>query len=88
MVITVSACHTEATRFPVKNTRPVATETACKPDKYADLIGQNKPVLDTQKLPAQTRIIGPNTMVTMDYSAERLNVHHNKAGKIIQFTCG
>lgn len=71
-----------------KNTRPVTTETACKPDKYADLIGQDKSILDTLELPRQTRVIGLNTLVTMDYSADRLNIHHNKAGKIIKFTCG
>ncbi len=88
MVITVSGCQTKATERPVKNTRPAATEAACKPDKYAHLIGQDKSALDSLKLPKHTRILGPDTMMTMDYSAQRLNVHHNKAGKIIQFTCG
>ena len=88
MVIAISACHTEATRFPAKKAHSITTETDCMPDKYTHLIGQDKSALDTLKLPARARIIGPDTMVTMDYSAERLNVHHNKAGKVIKFTCG
>lgn len=88
IVFTISACHTEATRFPVKKAHSTITETGCMPDKYAHLIGQDKSALETLKLPARARVIGPNTMVTMDYSAERLNVHHNKAGKITKFTCG
>jgi len=39
-------------------------------------------------LPSGTRIIKPDSMVTMDYRPERLNLHIDRDGKIVDERCG
>ncbi|HST35160.1 MAG TPA: I78 family peptidase inhibitor, partial [Allosphingosinicella sp.] len=36
----------------------------------------------------RVRWIRPGDAVTMDYSAERLNVHLDEQGRILRFACG
>ena len=50
-----------------------------------DFVGKN--VKDV-KLPENTRVINPDTLVSMDFKENRLNVHTDKHGKIIKQTIG
>jgi hypothetical protein len=59
---------------------------ACNPP--TSLIGQSKKVLETMKFKGPVRIIGPNDMVTMDYSPQRLNIVYDKNGIIREVKCG
>lgn len=48
------------------------------PARDLDAIQFNKPV----------RVIYPDTAVTMDYNADRLNFEVNRSGRIARVTCG
>lgn len=60
---------------------------ACKPARYEGLVGAQVAAIT---LPAdlEHRIIGPDTMVTMDYVPERLNIHTDKNGRVLRISCG
>ena len=60
----------------------------CGAASRQNLVGTAGAALDRPALPKNTRIIHPDTAVTMDYSAQRLNVHIGKDGKIERVTCG
>jgi hypothetical protein len=70
---------------------PAATDPAadtCNMAQYAALIG--KPATDSG-VPAASptvRIIKPDTQVTMDFQATRLNIDVNGAGVITAVRCG
>ena len=70
---------------------PAATDPAadtCNMAQYASLVG--KPATDPG-VPAAgptVRIIKPDTQVTMDFSATRLNIDVNGAGVITGMKCG
>lgn len=71
---------------------PAAETPAPEPDtcgiaRFAHLIGSPADAIDRAALPARTRIIAPNQPVTMDYSAERLNIMTDAAGRIVEMRC-
>jgi hypothetical protein len=56
--------------------------------QYATLVG--KPATDPAVPPASTTVrhIKPDTQVTMDFQATRLNIDINSAGVITAIRCG
>ena len=77
---------------PIQAQTPPAP-TPCGAEKVGSLIGkQRSPELAVEagRLSHATRIrwIAPDTIVTMDYSETRLNVHTDKRGKILNAKCG
>ena len=82
-MLLLSAC-VETAVLPVE---PPGTAT-CGANGLQSLIGQDAAVLETMRFSQTVRIIRPDTMVTMDYSAERLNIRVNGAEKIDAVTCG
>ena len=77
---------------PIQAQTPPAS-TPCGAEKLGSLIGkQRSPELAVEagRLSHATRIrvIGPDTIVTMDYSETRLNVHVDTKGKILSVNCG
>jgi hypothetical protein len=70
--------------------RPTPAEPAdsCGAGPLQGLVGQPATVLHTMKFATEVRIIGPDTAVTMDYSAARLNIAYDRAGKISRIFCG
>lgn len=60
---------------------------ACKASGMQGLVGQPRSVLATMLLPAGSRVIGPGDAVTMDFSAERLNVEIGADGRIAKIAC-
>lgn len=60
----------------------------CGAAALQDLVGQSETVLQTMKFGTPVRIIHPGMAVTMDYSADRLNIEINEAGMISRVTCG
>ena len=59
----------------------------CGAEGYASLVGSNAAAV-TFPMGTDVRIIGPQTMVTMDYKADRLNLRVNSVGIITSVDCG
>ena len=64
------------------------TEDQCGAQSHQSLVGKPETDLNKSTLSRGTRIIHPDTVVTMDYSAQRLNIHVGKDGKISRVSCG
>jgi len=88
LVAMAFGCQMEATEKTSEKGRIEPTTTACKPDSYTDLIGQDGSVLTDMELPPKTRIIRPGMMVTMDYFEGRFNFYLGASGKIERISCG
>jgi hypothetical protein len=56
-----------------------------KMKEFSDYTGKN---ISDIKLPENTRVIKPDTIVSMEFRQDRLNVHTDKNGKIIKQTIG
>lgn len=70
-----------------------ATPGVCHADGLAKLVGQRSTAVLAEKARVDSgstivRVIMPGMPVTMDYRAERLNMHVDDAGVITQLTCG
>jgi len=73
-------------------TAPVSPEGASDADTcgmagFAHLIGAPAAAIDRATLPPRTRIITPDMAVTMDYSAERLNIIVGTDGIVGSMRC-
>ena len=52
------------------------------------LIGQKSGILAEHDLPQPHRILSPNSIMTMDYRSERLNIYLDRHGVIEKISCG
>ncbi len=71
---------------PVPVTKPGGS-ASCGADRFQYLIGQPMETL-RGGAPEATRIIPHGTAVTMDYSAERMNIDLNASGAVTRVWCG
>lgn len=78
----LAACETTRT------TTTIVPVQVCDATPYQALIGQNRSVLGGMTVPAGTRIIEPNTMVTMDSVPSRLNIEIDTRNRISTARCG
>ena len=64
-----------------------ATDDACGASGYQSLVGAQ---LAAVTLPADlgARVIGPDDVVTTDFSAERMNIEVDAEGRITRVYCG
>ena len=46
------------------------------------------PYMNRADLPDLLRVLGPNSVATMDYRPERMNVHVDASDIVTQITCG
>lgn len=76
----LSACAAETTD-------PVTKDT-CGAAGLEHLVGQDMSALAAMTFPDTTRFIPPDTAITMDYRAERLNFDLDEAGLITRIWCG
>lgn len=88
LALALSACAT-----PEQAPPPAAPEDACGASRVRDLIGQARSdalVAEVARRSGAARVrwIRPGDVVTMDYSAERLNVNLDAQGRIARLTCG
>jgi hypothetical protein len=67
---------------------PRADLASCGGDAVAGLIGQNVSALPASGSWGALRIVRPGMMITMDYSAMRLNVNIDGSGTILALSCG
>jgi len=77
----LAACQSTAVPF-----EPVSD--ACGSLKYLSKVGMNSDDIRPDTFPPEVRIIYPNTAVTRDYRADRLNVHVNDKGRVERIACG
>ena len=88
-LVMLAACQSPSTSHG-QGQGPVHTQATdeCGAANRQNLVGTAGAALDRSTLPKNTRIIHPDTVVTMDYSAQRLNVYVGKDGKIERVSCG
>lgn len=74
--------------LPAPDTAQEATEQdTCGIARFRHLIGTPAAEIDRTTLPARTRIITPDMAVTMDFSAERLNIMVGTDGIVGSMRC-
>ncbi len=75
---------------PVTQLHPVIPDMpgpdACNPP--TQLIGQPKTVVNTMHFNGPVRMLGPDSMSTMDYAPRRLNIIYDEKGIIRSVRCG
>ena len=65
-----------------------AVPDACGASGLAWLVGEPESLLAAMTFEETTRFIGPGDAVTMDYSAERLNIVTGENGRVVRVFCG
>ena len=83
MTALLSACVMPVVTYP-----PTTDPNACGAAGLQGLIGMSATVIPPTGVWASIRIIHPGDVVTMDYSASRLNVYVDAANRITRLTCG
>ena len=67
---------------------PAPTDATCGADTLSAYIGQPASTLPATGPWGTIRVINPGMMITMDYSATRLDVRVDAANRILSMTCG
>lgn len=65
-----------------------ASDDTCGAANHEHLIGQEMSVLEGMTFPDSTRIIAPNSAITMDLQPTRLNFDLDEEGVIQKVWCG
>jgi hypothetical protein len=84
-VLFLAACWSIPAPEPVPEGPDLAQ---CGADALQGLVGQPASVLQTMKFGQETRIIRPDTAVTMDFRPDRLNIEIDAAEQIVRVQCG
>lgn len=82
-VVLLAACQSTATTPDAE--KPADT---CGYSTRQTLVGIPAAEINESSLPPGTRILHPGSVVTMDYRADRLNIHVNAEGKVERVVCG
>jgi hypothetical protein len=61
---------------------------SCQMAAHQNLIGLDGASIDRATLPPHARVICHDCVVTMDFNAQRLNVHLARDGKVERLSCG
>lgn len=84
----LAACASgEAPSSPPQNAEEASAQDTCGMSRFSHLIGTQASAIDRATLPPRTRIITPDMMVTMDFSAERLNIMVGTDGRVGSMRC-
>jgi len=81
-MLLLAACQSPST------TTDSASDDLCQAQSRQHLVGTPASELDKSTLPQGTRVLYPDSVATMDYRRDRLNVMVDKAGKIESVSCG
>ena len=94
VLVAALLASTACTPVEMRGETPAASPVAatCNADSLGDLIGKRASdaradVMQTRSGARTLRWIAPNTAVTMDFRADRLNVYVDAKGRIERFTC-
>lgn len=91
MILVPGLCLTLAACLPIPPDpapTPLADLSQCGGNGLHALVGQRSTALPDKGGWGALRVIKPGMMVTMDFSATRLNVHVDHAGRILALDCG
>lgn len=66
---------------------PPAPADDCGAAGYQGLIGQPRASLTSMNFPLNTRVIGPEDMVTADFRPDRLNIEYGANDRITKVSC-
>jgi hypothetical protein len=89
VIALVAACEVQGTGLPPLGVpEPDAAADTCGATRFAYLVGQPMAVVDRTTFPSGTRIILPDTAVTMDFREERLNVLIDGNAVVERVYCG
>ncbi|MBC7768593.1 MAG: hypothetical protein H7124_07380, partial [Phycisphaerales bacterium] len=72
---------------PPQTADEAAARDTCGALRFASLVGMPAAEIDRTTLPARTRVITPDMMVTQDFSPERLNIFVGTDGKVGSLRC-
>lgn len=87
-LVLVSACAAQQPPTPTPGTADEATAAdTCGASRFRHLIGTQASAIDRSTLPPRARVIMPGQMVTMDFSAERLNIQVAPDGRVTTLRC-
>jgi len=90
-LLLLAACAPTQTPPPASGSPQTAEEATeadtCNAARFAHLVGTPADQIDRSTLPARTRIITPDMMVTQDFSAERLNIIVGTDGRVGSLRC-
>ena len=76
------------TPIPARPTLPAADQDTCQGRQYSQLIGQDATALERVLIMRQVRVLHPDSVMTMDFRAERLNFEVGADSKISGIFCG
>lgn len=62
-------------------------EDTCGAARFQHLIGALASAIDRAALPAGTRIVAPDSIVTQDFSPQRLNIITGTDGRVSSLAC-
>ncbi|MGE0739699.1 MAG: I78 family peptidase inhibitor [Hyphomonadaceae bacterium] len=85
-LVFVAGCATQPAA-PPQSADEATDQDTCGAARFAHLIGTPAADIDRTTLPPRTRIITPDMAVTMDFSAERLNIITGTDGRVGSLRC-
>lgn len=83
----MAGCASAPGGVPPQNAEEATAQDTCGMARFEHLIGADASGIDQAALPPRTRIITPDMMVTMDFSADRLNIMVGTDGKVGSLRC-
>ena len=87
-----AACVQEGPRLPpvgiAAEAGSAVAEDTCGAARFTFLVGEPQSALEGVGFPAETRIIPPDTVVTQDFRADRLNVVIDGNAEVERVYCG
>ena len=88
----IAGCETQGSRLPpvgiAADDAPAAVPDTCGAARFDYLVGQPQSALAGVAFPDGTRIIPPDSAVTLDFVAERLNVAVDGNAEVERVYCG
>lgn len=85
-VMLMAACAT-APAAPPQSADEGTQQDTCGAARFAHYVGHPADHIDRAALPARTRVITPDMMVTQDFSPERLNIMVGTDGRVGSLRC-
>lgn len=76
-----------ASQTPPNTAEEATAQDTCHASQFRQLVGTSASAIDRSTLPANTRVIMPGQMITMDFRADRLNIRVAPDGKVTEVGC-
>jgi hypothetical protein len=87
LALSAAACAQTPPASPPQTAEGATGQDTCGAARFASLVGTSADGIDRATLPARTRIITPDMMVTQDFSPERLNIIVGTDGRVGSLRC-